>query len=118
MENSQRQSDLVQTAKVFRDRFGSLPLPVIRLFKVHALNRKLAELNISKVEQQERHIRLRFDGALPEELIHADLPELLHVQPEQGAVVLFLRTAPDCDAALDLLCRLTQLEMAYLGMQA
>ena len=84
----------MQTAKVFRDRFGALPSPVVRLFKVHGLNRKLAELGIHKVEIQERHIRLRLEGALPQELIHADLPELLHAQPEEGSGWYFSCAAP------------------------
>ncbi len=119
LDGCRKITDLQAIAHKARDRFGSFPPPVIRLFQAKAIRLRCRELGISRVEAADRTIRLRLDGPLPKELATAKLPELVHVQPEGKMVALFVRPHLDQDTALDLLCRLLGCTHAlWAGMQA
>ncbi|TVR13690.1 MAG: transcription-repair coupling factor [Planctomycetota bacterium] len=117
LENSRRHSDLSTAAQVFRDRFGPLPDPVVRLFQQHALTRACDDLGIERIERSDRQIRLRLSNGIPDMLVHSEVPGLLHVQPSDDGITLFLRHAPDQDHTLSLLCQLCHLDMGYLGRE-
>ena len=81
---------------------------------------------LSRIDAQDRQVRLHCTGALPQALASVKLPEVVHVQldaksgpkaqPSDAKVlVLFVRTQLDQDRSLDLLCRLFGLDLGFLG---
>jgi len=98
--------DVDGLARATRDRYGPLPPEVARLFRLRAIRSAAGDYGITRIELVERHLRLFVADELPDELARVELPELIHVQADGEAVVLFLRSALDPDQALDLLTRL------------
>jgi transcription-repair coupling factor (superfamily II helicase) len=115
LDKARRLSDLEAAAHQARDRYGALPAPVARLFLLRAIRLRLPHLGIEKITVEDRQIQLRLKGAFPKELAAVSLPELVHIQPGAGSLVLFLRKQPDQDQALRLLARLFALDLAFLG---
>jgi transcription-repair coupling factor (superfamily II helicase) len=115
LDSCRRITDLAALARTSRDRFGALPQPVARLFQSRAIRIRARELGIRRIDVQERHLRLHLAGALPKELTQVKLPELVHIHLDAGVLVLFLRTAPDQDQALNVLCRMLGLDLGFLG---
>lgn len=91
LDACRRPQDITPLARSIRDRFGPLPDPVRRLLKGRALRLRLKELGISRVQIQGRQLRLSLDGAIPKEFLGQKVQEILHVQPTEGALVLFVR---------------------------
>lgn len=115
IDNCRRLSDLESIARNVRDRFGALVDPVIRLFQVRALRLRASEYGLSRIDVNNRQIRIHVQGTLPQSLVAAQLPELVHLQLDGSVLVLFLRSQPDQDAALNILCRLLGLDLGFLG---
>ncbi len=106
---------LTQVAKQARDRFGVFPDPVVRLFQVRALRLRAKQLGISRIDVQERSLRLHLSGGIPKELMGVNVPEIVHIQPDGPALMCFVRVTLDQDTALRLLCRILALDLGFLG---
>ena len=106
---------LAPVARTARDRFGAMPPPVLRLFRLRAVRLRTRALGIGRIDVAERQIRLHLTGGLPKEIMQAKVPEVVHIQPDGPVLVLFLRTTPDQDQALSLLCKLLALDLGWLG---
>jgi transcription-repair coupling factor (superfamily II helicase) len=115
LDSCRRFTDLAAIARSVRDRYGPLVDPVARLFQMRAIKLRSLELGVTRIDVQDRQIRLHLAGALPRELAQVKLPELVHVQLDGAVLVLFLKTALSPDAALTLLCRLLGLDLGFLG---
>jgi transcription-repair coupling factor (superfamily II helicase) len=115
LDSCRKVSDLEHIARTTRDRFGALVDPVARLFRMRAIRIRSQELAISRIDVQDRQLRLHLSGAIPKDLAAVKVPELVHLQLDGSVLVLFLRAAPNPDLALDLLCRLMGLDMGFLG---
>jgi transcription-repair coupling factor (superfamily II helicase) len=126
LDGARRMSDLQSVARRARDRFGSLPPPVVRLFQVRAIRMAARALGITRIDVADRQFRLRLAGALPQQLAAMKVPELIHVQLDAGqrakdgtaaqqVLVLFMRPQLTQDAALPLLCRLFAIDTAWLA---
>lgn len=116
LEAARRVSDLRELHRAVRDRFGAIPEPTRRLFLSRAIRLRLADHAIGRVEVRERHLRLHLGGSLPDQLAAANVPEIVHVQPEGQVLVLFCRQdLSDQDLALDLLSRLLDLDLSFLA---
>ncbi len=106
---------LAGQAKIARDRFGAFPDPVIRLFQTKALKLRSKALGIDRIDVTDRQVRLRLTGAMPKELMQANVPEVVHIQPDGPVLVLFVRVALNQDTTLALLCRILSLDLGFLG---
>ena len=106
---------IASLAKTARDRFGAFPDQVVRLFQVKALKLRAKQLGLERVEVADRQIRLRLAGAMPKELMQANVPEVVHIQPDGPMLVLFVRIPLDQDKVLNLLCRILSLDLGFLG---
>ncbi len=102
-------------AKTARDRFGSFPDQVVRLFQVKAIRLRAKQLGIERIDVTDRQVRLRLAGPMPKELMQANVPEVVHIQPDGPVLVLFVRVALEQDKALALLCRILSLDLGFLG---
>ena len=118
LEGARRQSDLRQLHRAVRDRFGALPEPAQRLFRLRAIRMQLTNDQITRVETRERHLRLHLAGGLPERLVQASIPDVVHIQPEGQVLVLFCRRdLSDQDVALSLLERLLQVDLSFVNAE-
>ncbi len=115
LDSCRKLSDLASIAHSARDRFGALVEPVARLFQVRAVRLRCRDLGITKVDVQDRQVRLYLAGAMPKELMATKLPELVHVQMDGPVVVLFVKTTLTQDSGLRFLCRLLGLDLGFLG---
>jgi transcription-repair coupling factor (superfamily II helicase) len=115
LDGCRKLSDLAAIAHSARDRFGALVEPVARLFQVRATRLRCKELAISRIDVQDRQVRVHLAGAMPKELMAVKLPELVHVQLDGTVVVLFVKTTLDQDSGLKFLCRLLGLDLGFLG---
>ena len=115
LDSCRKLSDLAAIAHSARDRFGALVEPVARLFQVRAIRLRAKELAITRIDVQERQVRVHLGGALPKELMAVKLAELVHVQLDGAVVVLFVKTTLDQDSGLRFLCRLLGLDLGFLG---
>jgi len=115
LDSCRKLSDLAAIAHSARDRFGALVEPVARLFQVRAIRLRSRELAVTRIDVQDRQVRVHLGGALPKELMGVKLPELVHVQLDGAVVVLFVKTALDQDSGLRFLCRLLGLDLGFLG---
>jgi transcription-repair coupling factor (superfamily II helicase) len=115
IDKARRLADLEVAAKNARDRFGALPDPVVRLFRIKAIKLRLRQLSIARIDIADRQLRLHLSGGIPKELVAVKLPELVHIQPEGKVLVLFVRPVLMQDVALPLLCRLLNLDLGFLG---
>jgi transcription-repair coupling factor (superfamily II helicase) len=115
LDGCRKLSDLAAIAHSARDRFGALVEPVARLFQVRAIRLRCKELAVTRIDVQDRQVRLHLGGAMPKELMGVKLPELVHVQLDGTVVVLFVKTMLDQDAGLRFLCRLLGLDLGFLG---
>jgi transcription-repair coupling factor (superfamily II helicase) len=115
LDSCRKLSDLAAIAHSARDRFGALVEPVARLFQVRAIRLRAKELAVTRIDVQDRQVRLHLGGALPKELMAVKLAELVHVQLDGAVVVLFVKSALDQDGGLRFLCRLLGLDLGFLG---
>ena len=106
IDRARKASDLDDAFRQARDRFGQLPQPVLRLFRIKAIRLRLRQLGILRIDVGDRRMRLHLKGQMPKELVQAKLPEIIHVQPDGPVLVLFLRPELTQDVALDLMARL------------
>jgi transcription-repair coupling factor (superfamily II helicase) len=106
IDRARKLPDLENAFRQARDRFGQLPPPVLRLFRIKAIRIRLRQLGIMRVDVGDRRLRLHLKGQIPKELIQAKLPELIHVQPDGPVLVLFLKPELTQDVALDIMGRL------------
>ena len=106
IDRARKLPDLEDAARVARDRFGQLPEPVLRLFRLKAIRIRLRQLGIMRVDVGDRRLRLHLKGQIPKELVQAKLPEVIHVQPDGPVLVLFLKPELKQDVALDIMARL------------
>jgi len=106
IDRARKLSDLEDANRQARDRFGRLPEPVLRLFRIKAIRLRLRQLGIMRVDVGDRRLRLHLKGQIPKELVQAKLPELIHVQPDGPVLVLFLKPELTQDVALDIMARL------------
>jgi transcription-repair coupling factor (superfamily II helicase) len=106
IDRARKLTDLEDAARVARDRFGVLPEPVLRLFRIKAIRIRLRQLGIMRVDVGDRRLRLHLKGQIPKELVQARLPEVIHVQPDGPVLVLFLKPELKQDVALDIMARL------------
>jgi transcription-repair coupling factor (superfamily II helicase) len=106
---------LAALAKNARDRFGAFPDQVIRLFQLKAIKLRCRGLGIERIDVTDRQVRLRLSGAMPKELMQANVPEVVHIQPDGPVLVLFVRIQLLQDPALSLLCRILSLDLGFLG---
>ncbi len=106
IDRARRLQDLEAAARQARDRFGRLPDPVLRLFRLKAIRLRLRALGIMRVDVGDRRLRLHLKGQMPKELVTVKLPELVHVQPDGPVLVLFVKPELVQDIALDILGRL------------
>jgi transcription-repair coupling factor (superfamily II helicase) len=117
LDSCRRLGDLGAIARAARDRYGPLAEPVARLFQVRAIRLRCQEMGISRIDVQDRQIRLRINDAMPRELSAVKLPELVHLQLDSDLLVLFLKKAMAQDAALAFICRLLGLDLGFLGFR-
>ena len=106
IDRARKLPDLENAFRQARDRFGQLPLPVLRLFRSKAIRLRLRQLGIMRVDVGDRRLRLHLKGQMPKELVQARLPEMVHVQPDGPVLVLFLKPELTQDVALDIMGRL------------
>jgi len=106
IDRARKLPDLDNAFRQARDRFGQLPQPVLRLFRVKAIRLRLRQLGIMRIDVGDRRLRLHLKGQMPKELVQAKLPELIHVQPDGPVLVLFLKPELKQDIALDIMARL------------
>ncbi len=115
LDSCRKLTDLAAIAHSARDRFGALVEPVARLFLVRGIRLRCRDLGISRIDVQDRQVRLHLTGAMPKELMATKLPELVHVQMDGPVVVLFVKTAFTQDSGLHFLSRLLGLDLGFLG---
>jgi transcription-repair coupling factor (superfamily II helicase) len=115
LDSSKTLAGLAALAKTARDRFGAFPDEVVRLFQLKALKLRAKQLGIERIDVTDRQVRLRLSGAMPKELMQANVPEVVHIQPDGPVLVLFVRVALEQDKALALLCRILSLDLGFLG---
>ncbi|MDA3961833.1 MAG: transcription-repair coupling factor [Planctomycetota bacterium] len=96
--------------RVTRDRYGRVPEEVTRLFQMRAVRQSAADHRISRIETRERQLRLHCSDGLPGALAQVKLPELIHVQLDGDALVLFTKLSFDADNTLPFLMRLFAVE--------
>ncbi len=110
LDACRRLTDLRDLARNARDRYGPPPLPLQRLFGSRAVRIRCEQWGIHRVEARERQVYLHVADTFPAALMQSALPELLHVQSDDGVVILFIRTPVDGDAGLGFLLRLFDIE--------
>ena len=86
-----------------RDRYGALPDPVARLFRLRAIRLAAARHDINRIELKDRHIRLHLSGQLPEELGSRQVPDVVHIQLDGPVLVLFARDALTAETGIPML---------------
>ncbi len=115
LDGARTHEALADLAKSARDRFGPFPDEVVRLFQLKALKLRAKKLGIDRIDVTDRQIRLHLAGAMPRELMQANVPEVVHIQPDGQILVLFVRLPPQQDKTLALLCRILSLDLGFLG---
>lgn len=115
LDGARTHEALAALAKTARDRFGAFPDEVVRLFQLKALKLRAKRIGIDRIDVTDRQIRLHLAGAMPRELMQANVPEVVHIQPDGQVLVLFVRMPPQQDKTLALLCRILSLDLGFLG---
>ena len=106
---------LADAARIARDRYGTFPVEVARLFRLKAVKLRAKEIGLEKIEVVDRQMRLHLSAGLPQVLMSAKVPEIVHVQPEGKILVVFVKGNPDGDAWLGIICRMLGLDLGWLG---
>ncbi|NRA37001.1 MAG: hypothetical protein HRU15_02570, partial [Planctomycetes bacterium] len=110
IDDCHRISEVETLCASLRDRFGPPVIPLQRLFKLKAIRIRCHEHGIKRIEMQDRHIRLHISDQIPD--LDADtVPELVHIQADEGMVTLFMRQVFGQDELIDLISRLMKINM-------
>ena len=115
IDRAQRLSDLADAARIARDRYGAFPVEVARLFRLKAVRLRAKEIGLDKIEVVDRQMRLHLSAGLPQVLMSAKVPEIVHVQPEGKTLIVFVKGNSDGDAWLGIICRMLGLDLGWLG---
>ncbi len=111
IDSCTRISDLEAIWKSLRDRFGPAPIQLSRLIKLKAIRIRCNEHNISKIQVQDRHIRLHIGHEIPP-LDAREIPEVVHIQADDGLVTLFMKERFEQDELMRILGSLMKIDIA------
>ena len=110
IDNCLRISEVEAIWQSLRDRFGAPPEQIKRLCTLKAIRIRCNEHAISKIQVQDRHIRLHINDEIPP-LDASSMPELVHIQADEGMVTLFMRDRYEQDDLMGILCRLMKIRV-------
>lgn len=110
VDDCKRISELEAIWKSLRDRFGPPPVQLARLVKLRAIRIRCNEHLIRKIQVQDRHIRLHIGDDIPP-LDASQMPELIHIQADEGLVTLFMKERYEQDELLRLLGQLMKINI-------
>ena len=107
IDNCTRISEIEAIWNSLRDRFGVAPIQLQRLVLLKCIRLRCQAYEINKIQVQDRHIRLHISGEIPP-LDANSLPELVHIQADEGMVTLFMKNCYEQDELLAILTNLME----------
>ncbi len=113
IDNCRRITDLQAVVQQTKDRYGPFTQSVRRLFLLKAVRLACASHGIRRIEFHNRQCHLFIGDTLPE-LDVSNNRDIVHIQPEENKVILFLKTICEADDRLDFCCRLFEVNTAVL----